>query len=76
MLKTVKRLRNGIACASSPVSAARRFRRRNETVGVDDGGAVLALADMAAKRERLAEGEPALAGEPALDRRRPRGSGR
>ncbi len=39
----------------------------NEAVGVDDGGAALALADMAAERQRLAEREPALDGETVLD---------
>ena len=29
---------------------------RHETVGIDDGGAALALADIPAKRQRLAEG--------------------
>ena len=48
----------------------------HETVGVDDGGAAFALADMAAKRERLAKGEPALSREAVLDRRLPRGSER
>src|SRR5216684_1252092 len=40
---------------------------RHETIGVDDGRAAFALADVAAKRERLTEGEPALSCEPALD---------
>src|SRR3546814_1927694 len=39
----------------------------HEAVGVDDGGPALALADMAAEGERLAEGEPALAGKAVLD---------
>ena len=39
----------------------------DEAVGIDDGGAAFALADMAAKRERLAESEPALSGKSALD---------
>ena len=40
---------------------------RNEAVGIDDGGAVLALADIAAERQRLAEGDPALDREAVLD---------
>jgi hypothetical protein len=40
---------------------------RHEAIGVDDGGAAFALADVAAKRGRLTEGEPALSCEPALD---------
>ena len=39
----------------------------DEAVGVDDRRAALALAHIAAERERLAEGEPALAGVAALD---------
>src|SRR3546814_15540988 len=40
---------------------------RHEAVGIDDGGAVLALADIAAERERLAKRQPALPGEALLD---------
>lgn len=36
----------------------------DEAVGIDDGGAALALPDIAAKRERLAEGKPALVRKP------------
>ena len=43
------------------------FLAGDEAVGVDDGRAALALAHTAAERERLAEGEPALAGVAALD---------
>src|SRR5262249_9532379 len=39
----------------------------DEAVGKDDGRAVLALPDMAAERERPAEGEPALTGETMFD---------
>ena len=46
----------------------------NEAIGIDDGGAVLALADIAAEPKRLAEGQPALDREAVLDHRRPRGS--
>ena len=68
VLKTVKRLRNGIACASSPVSAgASLLIARHETVGIDDRCAALTLAHMAAKRERLAKGEPALSGKSVFD---------
>ncbi len=40
---------------------------RHKAVGIDDGGALLALADIAAERERLAKGQPALGGEAVLD---------
>ena len=43
----------------------------DEAVGIDHRGAALALADVAAERERLAEGEPGLAGIAALDDRAP-----
>lgn len=74
VLKIVKRFRNGIAWASSPISRARRFsssgtKPPDEAVGIGDGGAALALHDIAAERQRLAEGEPALAGEAAFDDR-------
>ena len=52
------------------------FLVRREAVGIDDGRAVLALADIAAEAERLAECEPALAGEAALDDGAPKGSAR
>ena len=68
MLNTVKRLRNGIALGSSPSRSARSaFLVGHEAVRIDDRGAVLALADIAAEAERLAESEPALAGKAALD---------
>ncbi|PWJ72651.1 hypothetical protein C7441_1328 [Pseudaminobacter salicylatoxidans] len=54
------RLVSGLAGASLLVLGS-------EAVGIDDGGAAFALADIAAERERLAEGEPALAGEAMLD---------
>ena len=41
----------------------------HEAVGIDDGGAALALSDIATEAERLAECEPALAGEAVLDDR-------
>lgn len=57
VLKTVKRFRNGTACASSPVSAARFFLIiGNEAIGIDDRRATLALANVAAERQCLAEG--------------------
>ena len=68
-LKTVKRLRNGIACASSPVSARVSSRLGNEAIGIDEGGAVLALADIAAEAEGLAKRQPALGREALLDHR-------
>jgi len=36
----------------------------DKAVGIDDGGAMLALADMTAKGQRLPEREPALGGKP------------
>ena len=39
----------------------------NEAVGIDDGGAVFALADMTAQRQRLAKSQPALDGKAMLD---------
>ena len=44
---------------------------RHEAVGVDHGGAALALADVAAKPEGLAKGKPALTGETTLRHRAP-----
>jgi len=43
------------------------FVLRRETVGIDDGGAAFALADIAAEAKGLAEREPALAGIAVLD---------
>ena len=43
----------------------------HEPVGIDDSGAVLAFADIAAERQRLAEGDPALDRETMLDHRPP-----
>jgi hypothetical protein len=40
---------------------------RHKAIGIDDGGTALTLADVTAKTERLAEREPTLAGEAALD---------
>jgi hypothetical protein len=48
------------------LGGARAFPVRTEAVGIDDGGAFLALAHMGAELQRLAESEPALAGETAL----------
>jgi hypothetical protein len=44
---------------------------RYKAVCIDDGRAVLALAHIAAERERLAKGQPALRGEAMLDHRAP-----
>ena len=44
---------------------------RDEAIGIDDSRAFLSLADVTAKRERLPEGEPALAGEALGDDRAP-----
>ena len=45
---------------------------RDEAVGVDDGRTAFALPDIGAEPECLAECEPALAGEAALDDRPPK----
>src|ERR1700681_1698798 len=42
-----------------------------EAIGIDDGGALLALADVSAQAKRLAESEPALGAEAAVDHRAP-----
>src|SRR5260370_22998387 len=42
-----------------------------EAVGIDDSLALLALADVSAQAKRLAEGEPTLAAEAAVDHRAP-----
>jgi hypothetical protein len=39
----------------------------NEAVGIDDGGAALALADVAPERDALPESQPALRGVAPLD---------
>src|SRR3546814_2821348 len=44
----------------------------HETVGIDDHRALLALADIAARFQRLFEGEPVLRGVSAADGRAPR----
>ena len=44
----------------------------HKAVGIDDGRAALALADVTAERQRLAEGEPALACKSAFDGGAPR----
>jgi hypothetical protein len=43
-----------------------------EAVGIDDGGATLALANIAAKGGRLAIGEPTLSGETVLNHGAPK----
>src|SRR3546814_1122155 len=43
----------------------------NEAIGIYDGGAVFAFADIAAQPQSLAEGEPALRGEAMLNDRAP-----
>lgn len=48
------------------------LRFGNEAVGIDDGGSLLALADIAARFQGLAEGHPALRGIFARDRRAPK----
>src|SRR5690606_13273420 len=55
------------ACFLSRLLGAALLVFRREAVGIDDGGAALALADIAAQRERLPEGEPMLARIAVLD---------
>ena len=43
------------------------FVVRGEAIGIDDGRSPLALSDMAAEPECLAEGKPALSGKAVLD---------
>jgi hypothetical protein len=43
----------------------------HEAVGIDDGRTVLAFPHIAAEGERLAKGQPALAGEAVRDNRPP-----
>jgi hypothetical protein len=67
-LKTVKRFRNGIFPGFlAGLAGAALLVLGREAVGIDDSGAALALAHIAAERKRLAEGEPALAGKAVLD---------
>ena len=49
------------------LGGASLFVIRHETIRVDDGGAAFALANVAAERERLTEGEPTLTGKSAFD---------
>ncbi len=58
-------------CLVAGLSRTTAFIVRHEAVGIDDGGAALALADIAAKRQGLAEGQPALAREAVRDHRAP-----
>src|SRR5579871_2226258 len=44
----------------------------HKAVGVNDGGAALTLADMAAKRQRLAKRKPALSGKTVFDHGSPK----
>src|SRR6516162_48479 len=48
------------------------FLVRYKAVGIDDRGAVLALADISAEPQRLAEGEPILGAETVFDYRLPK----
>jgi hypothetical protein len=54
-------------CVFAGLNSALLLVVRHEAVGIDDGGAALAFADVTAKIERLSEREPTLAGEAALD---------
>ena len=49
------------------LARAMLFFEWHKAVGIDDGRAALALADVTAERQRLAEGKPALACESAFD---------
>ena len=51
----------------APLMGAVAHVVRDEAVGIDDGGPALALADVAAERQGLLEGQPALGGEALLD---------
>jgi hypothetical protein len=44
---------------------------RNEAIGIADGGATLALADITADLQRLPEGQPVLGGKPLFNDRPP-----
>src|SRR3954452_15586310 len=50
--------RNGMRFLAGLMYAA-LFAGRDESVGIDDGRAALALADVTTERQRLAEGKPA-----------------
>ena len=76
-LNTVKRLRNGMAWASSPDSRARFFSSSEmKAVDIYDGGAVLALADVATKAEGLAKRQPSPGRESSARSRNPKESAR
>ena len=53
--------------ATLVVSGAALLVLGDETVGINDSRATLALPDIAAKRKRLAERQPRLSGETMLD---------
>jgi len=53
------------------LSGTPAFIVRHESVGINDGGATLALADIAAKRQGLAKRKPALAREAMTDHSAP-----
>lgn len=57
---------NGL-CFLAGLARTLLFVAGHETVGVDNRGASFALADVAAERERLTEGESALPGKSELD---------
>ena len=58
-------------CFFASLGGASLLVARHKAVGVDNRCAAFALADMAAKRERLAKGKPALSGKTVLDRAPP-----
>jgi hypothetical protein len=58
--------RNSLCLLASLVRAA-LFVHRHKAVGIDDGRAALALADVTTERQRLAEGKPALPCKSARD---------
>jgi hypothetical protein len=62
-----ERLSLGLVTVTKPAPPSHspaNGRMKSEAVSVDDGGATLALAHVAAKRQGLAKGEPTLTGKP------------
>ncbi len=53
-------------CILTRLASTALFVLGGETVGINDSGAALALPDIAAKRQGLAESEPRLTGKAVL----------
>jgi hypothetical protein len=70
-LNTVNRFRNGIALSPLRRAPPAGAPHRAQNDRIDDGGVVLALADVAAEPQRLAERHPILGAEAVLDHRTP-----